>query len=303
MDKLKEHFGKWCVWRFGAPRKGDGKPSKIPMNLNTGVFASSGDDSTFGTYDQAFARFEGGAYHGLGVLMRSGPGVVCVDVDDCIDVDGTITDEGAWAFATFSGYCEVSQSGKGLHFFMLGERGADWATKVKPGAQSLEIYDRSSTRYICVTGDERYRKAEIIDEQAALDRFAAHFGFANTVGVQPDASNPDSSRVQEAGPDSDDAETHSDEEILALLRKHHKKGKIKRLWDGDTSGYSGDHSSADMALLAEIAFYTCDPAQVERIFGESALAQRARWKRKAYRDRSIEKALTSCKGYHWHKGR
>jgi hypothetical protein len=85
----------------------------------------------------------------------------------------------------------------------------------------------------------------------------------------------------------------ADEEIIALCRKAKNAAKFSDLNDaGDTSLYEGDESRADLALMGMFVFYTQDDAQLERLFGASALGQRPKWRnRPDYRRRTIAKAL------------
>jgi hypothetical protein len=89
----------------------------------------------------------------------------------------------------------------------------------------------------------------------------------------------------------------SDEEIVAKLRGAKNAPKFSDLNDaGDTSAYDGDESRADLALMGMYAFYTQDQAQLERLFGDSVLGQRPKWRnRPDYRRRTINKVL-SCFG-------
>lgn len=77
-------------------------------------------------------------------------GIVCVDLDHCLDDSGRLAE---WAReimdmmpATFT---EVSPSGTGLHIFGRGR--VDRGRRVRSGGRSIEVYDRG--RYIAVTGD------------------------------------------------------------------------------------------------------------------------------------------------------
>ena len=70
--------------------------------------------------------------------------------------------------------------------------------------------------------------------------------------------------------------------------------KFIRLWDGDTSMHAGDDSSADMALCNQLAFWTQDPEQLDRLFRQSGL-MRKKWDAKrgdgTYGERTIDEAL------------
>ena len=85
----------------------------------------------------------------------------------------------------------------------------------------------------------------------------------------------------------------TDEEVLGLCRKARNAAKFSDLNDaGDAATYGGDESRADLGLMGMYAFYTQDRAQLERLFGASALGQRDKWRnRPDYRRRTIDKAL------------
>jgi hypothetical protein len=84
-----------------------------------------------------------------------------------------------------------------------------------------------------------------------------------------------------------------DEEVIALCRKARNAAKFADLFDaGHTAAYDGDDSSADLALVSILAFYTQDEEQIDRIFSRSALYRPDKWgKRSDYRRRTIAKAL------------
>ncbi|PLS86750.1 MAG: hypothetical protein CYG60_05595 [Actinobacteria bacterium] len=62
------------------------------------------------------------------------------------------------------------------------------------------------------------------------------------------------------------------------------------MWGGDTSGYDGDDSRADLALCSMLAFWTGDEHQLDRLFRRSGL-YREKWERADYRERTIRKAI------------
>jgi putative DNA primase/helicase len=85
----------------------------------------------------------------------------------------------------------------------------------------------------------------------------------------------------------------SDEEVIALCRKARNAAKFADLFDaGDTAAYDGDDSSADLALVGILAFYTQDEDQLDRLFSRSALYRPEKWgKRSDYRRLTLDKAL------------
>ena len=69
-----------------------------------------------------------------------------------------------------------------------------------------------------------------------------------------------------------------DSDFIYLLVSQFKNAKFKALWLGDTSAQGGDDSSADFALMCELARLTdCNPGLMETYFSASALARRDKW--------------------------
>lgn len=91
----------------------------------------------------------------------------------------------------------------------------------------------------------------------------------------------------------------SDEEIIEKICRSKQGKRFSSLFDdGDTSAYNNDDSSADMALMSMLPFWTeGNPEQMERIFSCSALAQRDKWqKREDYREMTINNAIANWNG-------
>lgn len=289
LEKLRSLFSGWVTWRIGPARKDkDGNPgkfTKIPINPVTGNQAKVNDPETFGTYEQAQAAFTGGGYDGMGALLASGGDVVVVDIDDCIDAEGNPADVAQAAFEIFGEtYCEISQSGKGLHFIMRGIL-PEWTTreKVTVAGHSVEVYTKDSARFMSLTGNE-LQDHDVIENQEAFEIFLLKFGF--DVGAKaPGAAHP--LPLTDTNTDTDSeahGDKHSDAEIIALMLKHKSRAKVARLLAGDLKDYNGDNSAADLGLCSLIAFYVKDADQIARIFEHSELSKRDKWKKRtAYR--------------------
>ncbi|MGC4946185.1 bifunctional DNA primase/polymerase [Streptomyces sp. DT224] len=117
---------------------------KVPLTVG-GSVASSTDPSTWSRHRDA-ARSTVGA--GFGFVL-DGDGVVCLDLDHCVDIDGEVA---AWAQtildAAVGTWVEVSRSGTGLHVWGLGSLEAGRRITYRGG--SVELY--ADGRYIAVTG-------------------------------------------------------------------------------------------------------------------------------------------------------
>jgi hypothetical protein len=87
-----------------------------------------------------------------------------------------------------------------------------------------------------------------------------------------------------------------EEEVLQKLFSASNAGDNLKLYNGDTSNYGGDHSSADLAFVSKVAFYTQLPEQIDSIFRHCRL-MRDKWDEihsadgETYGEMTISKAL------------
>ena len=89
----------------------------------------------------------------------------------------------------------------------------------------------------------------------------------------------------------------TDEAVIEKCRAARNAAKFSDLYDhGDVHAHhGGDESSADLALVGMLAFWTQDKAQLERLVSSSALGRREKWQRRDdYRKRTISKALAGA---------
>jgi putative DNA primase/helicase len=157
--------------------------------------------------------------------------------------------------------------------------------------RSLSLWDRtadlySDGRYLTLTGCHLAdTPATIEPRQAELDAFHNH-----VFGETPPRGNPTSNGHDPSSPLSDDA-------ILQKALGAKNGRKFAALWAGGIDGYPS-HSEADSALCCLLAFYTRDPAQLNRLVRRSEL-YRDKWERADYREATIARALRQTTE-HWH---
>lgn len=128
---------RWVRWK---PWKRDGRVTKLPVQID-GQMASSTDPGTWASFAEA-----NGSTAGTGLGFMLGDGIGCIDLDHCIDDDGTISELAANLLERCPDtFCEISQSGHGLHIFGLMPEA--------PGRRhnGIEIYSRA--RFIAMTGN------------------------------------------------------------------------------------------------------------------------------------------------------
>jgi len=137
----------WAVWK-GIPRKGQpGKYDKPPTCPRGGHKIGTDKPHLFGTFDEAVAAYtQSNKYSGIGVLL-TGNGIVGVDIDDFKQTFLKKPEVKLWVQDAIEAgvYGELSPSGTGLRFFMLGS----WNGSGRKSGK-LEIYQ--TTRFLTVTG-------------------------------------------------------------------------------------------------------------------------------------------------------
>ncbi|WP_328721746.1 bifunctional DNA primase/polymerase [Streptomyces sp. NBC_00247] len=117
---------------------------KVPLTVG-GSVASSTDPATWSRHRDAAASSAGA---GLGFVL-DGDGVVCLDLDHCLDQDGAPLPWAQTILAAADGtWVEVSRSGDGLHVWGLGS--LESGRRITFHGGSVELY--ADGRYIAVTG-------------------------------------------------------------------------------------------------------------------------------------------------------
>lgn len=132
--------GRWVRWSLEERR---GLPTKVPRRVDGGL-ASVSDPATWTSLSVA-----AGSEVGDGIGFVLGQGIGCWDFDHCI-VDGELT---GWARKEIAGikdplYTETSQSGEGVHVFVMAPEGP--GRRIRDGLRSIEFY--TAGRYIAMTG-------------------------------------------------------------------------------------------------------------------------------------------------------
>lgn len=249
--------------------------SKPPKRAKDGYGASktnSEDWATFAEAEAAITRFN---LDGVGFTLQGLQDYFVVDLDHVINEAGEITKEAAEIVRVLDSYTEYSPSRRGLHIICKGT--------LPPGVKKssapwVEFF--YSTGYVTMTG-EPYGTLKPIAERTAEGK-ALHSKYVSAPQEQK------TTRQNQTSP----------QDILTKAFNSSRGAEFRRLWEGDTSAYNGDHSAADLALVSDLAYWTNgDRALIDTLFRQSGL-MREKWDRRestygTYGNRTIEKVLTN----------
>jgi hypothetical protein len=260
----------WVCWRW-EERDGS-KPTKVPYSPLTGKRASSTNPDSWAGYPEAVAAYRKHGHAGIGLVLTKEDDLVGVDLDGCLDPESGEMEP--WAreiIEELDSYAEISPSATGVHVLVRA--------KLPEGRNRrgrFEAYDRA--RYLTMSGKHLSGTPRSIEgRQEQLDRVVGRvFGEESINGHK--APLPD----LESG--------LSDQEVLEKAAAADNAEKFRRLWAGDTSGYTSA-SEADAALCSLLAFWTGpDEVRIDGLFRRSGL-YRKKWERADYRAKTISKAL------------
>lgn len=276
---LVEADSRWCLWFAEFGKEHTTKPAKVPCNADLRRISVTSLKSWL-TWGQTGGAYASGRFDGVGLLMSSATGLVGLDLDKCLELDGTITpgkESIAADFLALGGYIERSPSGFGLRQFLRGVAPDGY---VENNGAGLEVYDSNSSRYLTLTGQiwpEGSEPGMVKENQSALEGFMSRWCKRKPVvaPLQFDAGQSDGAQ-------------RSAEEVLKLMRTYNKRGQLTRLLAGEV-GDSGGHSEADAALCFETAYFCRDPIVIDAVMRGSGL-MRSKWDER--RGRETYGALT-----------
>ena len=264
----------WCLWELAERH---GKKTKIPLQGNL-TRARSNDRSTWGEWAYIYSRYERLWKHGKGLGYFLADGEVGIDIDKCI-TDGDTTPEAVEIVERLDSYSEISPSGTGIRIFALGS---------VPGKDKrsgrYEIYDKTSPRFMTVTGNKIGSTYTVEPRQDAIHWFHTQYVKRETT---------------ETTPEPEPTAAVPENEVLRVALQDHS---IRRLWEGIIDGYDS-HSEADAALCSLLAYYTGpNPEKIDSLFRQSGL-MRDKWDEnrgsQTYGGTTIQNMMHRDKYYSW----
>ncbi|WP_177565178.1 phage/plasmid primase, P4 family [uncultured Phascolarctobacterium sp.] len=278
LPKYIKDNASFCLWKYEERKNGE-KPTKVPYQVS-GKKAMPNNEKTFTTFETALSvvnKFDG---LGLGVFG----GISAIDIDNCINEDGSLTDMAIAIIALFDGcYIEKSPSGRGFRILFITtnfkyDKDRYYINNQKIG---LEVYVCGATnKFVTLTGDV-VKNGGIINVTDKLQILLDTYMLRSELPNQNNTNQNTCSYL-------------SDDEVLLKAKASANAAKFMALWNGEIpTGKS--HSEADMSLATILAFWCGrDIEQMDRLFRNSSL-MRDKWDRaqsgSTYGRLTLEKAI------------
>lgn len=315
IPQLIKGLRRWLCWRLiPAPTKQDpNHKNKPPMTPKNGrlVNADVTNPENWLTYEEALSWYKRGECSGIGfVLTNADPKICCVDVDHCINPDGSLNDEAKAVISLCSNsWTEISQSGSGIHVWFIDEEFYSDRGRKKG---NVEVY--AFGRYIAMTGNHIQSTApDLLTVNGACHNVIAKFIDADIDKpslFDTPARNEDSKYFDVATFDTNAPMNDDDRRLIEYFQSEKCRERDLNMFDlfsGNITQYfknTGkpiDDSVADEHLMLKILYYVGGSDNDEeigcralKIFGQSALAKRSKWEREDYQLRTLSAAFK-----HW----
>jgi primase-polymerase (primpol)-like protein len=140
----------WLIWRYG--RRED-KPTKIPVDPNTGGAGKVDDPATWTSYEAACAARERFRCDGVGFVFTRDDPYVGIDLDHCRDPEsGRVEQQAQVIIDELATYAESSVSGSGVHLILRGTMPPGSRHRGRIDDLEVEVYETG--RFFVTTGEE-----------------------------------------------------------------------------------------------------------------------------------------------------
>jgi putative DNA primase/helicase len=264
----------WVVWSY-VWSESKGKYDKPPRQSSDLSPAKANDARTWGSFEDAIARYYVGEVDGVGfVPVDDGADevLVGVDFDKCRDPEtGEIAPWAAGWIKALATYVERSPSGTGVRMFAWGRLPPE-GRKRGP----IEVYQHH--HYLTLTGQCLDGSPTTIEHRAKqLLDLHRH--------VWPEHHRDSGGINGEQAPAGD----LDDDELLRRMFASKHGVLLRHLWDGGADGFPSD-SEADLGFCSRVGWWVrWDKGRLDRLFRQSG-RMRPKWDRKDYRERTLAKA-------------
>jgi primase-polymerase (primpol)-like protein len=297
----------WVCWCYETDK--NGRLTKVPYQARTGYRASSTNPKHWASYEEAIKAQatrrtkDGKAFDGIGFVFNDD--YVGTDLDHCINADGVIDEWAQEIINRYNCYCEYSPSKHGIHIFVRGllpEVTNDKGEISRPGKKVILKGKRDAKAAIEMYCQGRFftwTESHVLGTPLTIDDRQIEIDAIYQQLQQESEKAP--RRLERLQPQVVGPDHLSDEELIQKAMNAKNGMRFIDLWNGDTSAYSNDESSADLSLCNLLAFWTGkDAGRMDRLFRRSGLYREDKWDRNArsgetYSEGTIARAIVSCR--------
>jgi len=274
---------KWVLWRnedkvnLDLSEETVSKYTKKPFQIN-GNFASSTIPSTWSSFGEVRDNIKN--YDGIGYVLCKEDGYIVIDLDDCV-FNGVISARAMEIIQKLNSYTEYSQSGKGIHIFIKGQKPGPRCRNMK---EKFEMYD--DKQFIAMTGNH------VKETPHGINKAQNVINYLYNLYLFQESLTDKYSRLNciQTSPQM------TDDKIIRKASEAKNGQTFINLYNGDYSLYDSA-SEADQALCFILAFYTQQFNQIDRLFSNSKL-YREKWDRIDYKEKTIMNAITQVTNYY-----
>jgi len=240
----------FCGWKFGPN-------GKEPFDLKTGLHAKANDKTTFHGYPillqniHKYLTVDNNGKQTGGIGLGIFNGYSAVDIDHCINENGSISELAENIIKYCDSYTEYSPSKTGIRILFKTTTILDKNIYyIKNSKLGLEIYISDCTnKFVTITGNKiSGDEIKEIDIQYILDKYMKKENNVN---------------LSEYKPQSYDGDVNID-----LLVETDKK--LNSLWYSQAPGSGSNESELDLALCCKLAYYYhADEIRINKAFKDS----------------------------------
>lgn len=269
---------------------------KIPLDPKNGKGAKANDASTWTTYAQAVT------YNG-NIGIELGYGIGGIDIDNCFNSDGSLSNMAAEIVQRMNTYTEFSPSGRGLHLLFTYEGSITFSNSKQGRRDSkigLELY--AGAHFLTVTGRPFGEVKPIAPRTAEMHSvYQQYLSKDTTTTITNVETKEHTDKPTKPAPipqpqqatTATHTHTKDNSRLWQAMFQSSKGTTIKQLYEGDISAYP-TNSEADLALANILAFWCkCDKSRMLEMFNETALAHREKWQRSDYQNSTIQEAIAA----------
>jgi len=265
--------------------------NKIPYSAHTKKRTDIKIKNNLCAYEMAQNALKNNTfYDGIGIVLgNTSKGNLCgLDIDNCINEDGAISENAQEIVALLDTYTEISISGNGIHcLFYANKKGESCKNNNVDGCKCLELYDKN--RFFTLSGNILNNKKIEYRQKQCNVIYDKYFNVDNKHAPDKVTTSYNTTKQH--------SKSNINDYLLVIDKAMLKDYKLRSYWSGNR--LYCDESRNDLGFFQKLAHYTdCNPtimwdlALSSPYFEQKDIKHKNKWlKRKDYLHRTINRAI------------